>query len=207
MLLLFAAKTILQKIEFAHSFNVLPMKLKILLILSFIAPFFVQAQSLTTEALSKKHSDALAFFFYNNTLRMLNQQEDKEFDELIKDIEKMRFLMIKKDESNFGNHDFKKLVADYKAESFEEIMTSRHQGKNFDVFMKEKNGKTNGMLVLINDSTTLYVLDILGRIALDKVTKLYSTLDESSDISSKIKAFTGDGKDRDHKEDDDDDKN
>jgi len=149
------------------------------------------AQSATTEALHKSHADALTFFFYNNTLRMLNQQEDKEFDELIKDIEKMRFLMIKKSESGFGGKDYKKLISDYKAEAFEEIMTSRHDGKNFDVYLKEKNGKTNGMLVLVNDSESLYVLDILGTIALDKVTKLYNTLDENTDISKKIKAFTG----------------
>ena len=156
-----------------------------------VASAFVQAQSATTEALHKKHDDALTLFFYNNTLRMLNQSEDEEFDELIRDIEKMRFLMIKKDESAFGSSDFKNLVADYKAEAFEEIMTSRHDGKNFDVYLKEKNGKTDGMLVLINDAKNLYVLDILGRIALDKVTKLYSTLDESTDIGRKIKAFTG----------------
>ena len=175
----------------------------ILLCIIVITPTLLNAQSSTTEALHKKHDGALALFFYNNTLRMLNQSEDKEFDELIQDIEKMRFLMIKKNESSFGNNDFKKLVSDYKAEAFEEIMTSRHDGKNFDVFLKEKDGKTNGMLVLINDSENLYVLDILGRIALDKVTKLYSTLDESTDISSKIKAFTG----RDDDEDNDDEDN
>jgi hypothetical protein len=49
------------------------------------------------------------------------------------------------------------------------------------------------MLVLINDSTNLYVLDIQGRIALDKVTKLYSVLDESTDIGNKIKEFVGHG--------------
>ena len=180
------------------------MKPKFLLLCALLlAPLFSNSQSSTTEALSKQHSNALTFFFYNNTLRMLNQQEDKEFDELIKDIEKMRFLMINKNESNFHNSDFKELVADYKAESFEEIMTSRHQGKNFDVFMKEKNGKTNGMLVLISDSTNLYVLDILGSIALDKVTKLYSTLDESSDISARIKAFTGGNDNRKNDRDDD----
>ena len=133
----------------------------------------------------------MQLFFYNNTLRMLNQAEDKEFDELIRDIQKMRFLMIKKSESKFGSTDFKKLVSDYKAESFEEIMTSRHDGKTFDVYMKENNGKTGGMLVLINDAETLFVLDILGSIALDKVTKLYSTLDESTDIGNKIREFTG----------------
>jgi hypothetical protein len=157
----------------------------------FITPAWLLAQSSTTEALQKKHTDARSWFFYNNTLRMLNQSEDKAFDELIKDIEKMKFLMIKKNEKTFGDKDYKKLVSDYKAESFEEIMASRHQGKHFDVYLKEKDGKTKGMLVLINDSSNLYVLDIVGSIALDKVTKLYSTLDESADIGRKIKAFAG----------------
>lgn len=169
------------------------MKFKNVLVLLVLlqVPALLIAQSATTEALQKKHTDALSLFFYNNTLRMLNQSEDKEFDELIRDIEKMRFLLIRKNEENFRDSDFKELVADYKAESFEEAMTSRHQGKNFDVFIKEKNGRTNGMLVLINDSTNLYVLDILGSIALNKITKLYSTIDESTDIGSKIRSFTG----------------
>jgi len=143
------------------------------------------AQSNTTEALNKKYQDSKVFFFYNNTLRMLNQGDDKEFDALIKDIEKMKFLWISKP-GTFGSSDYKKITSDYKNESFEEIMTSRHQGKNFDIFMKEKGGKTKGMLVLVNDSTNLYVLDIVGSVALDKITSLYTKLDESSDIRKKI---------------------
>lgn len=165
----------------------------LLLAFSLLLPFAISAQSSTTEALHKNHNEALALFFYNNTLRMLNQAEDKEFDELIRNIEKMRFLMIKKAESGFGTSDYKKLVSNYKSEAFEEVMTSRYDGKSFDVYLREKDGKTKGMLVLINDVDNLYVLDILGQIALDKVTKLYSTLDESTDISSRIKAFTKDG--------------
>lgn len=180
---------------------------KILLAILFIlfVPVMLTAQSLTTEALRKKHSGSLDLFFYNNTLRMLNQSDDKEFDELIKDIEKMRFLMIKKDETNFGNTDFQKLVSDYKTEAFQEIMTSRHEGMNFDVYLKEQRGKTKGMLVLINDAKNLYVLDIMGAIALDKVTSLYSALNKSTDISSKIKAFAHD--DDDEKQDKKSDEN
>jgi hypothetical protein len=157
------------------------------------------AQSKTTEALQEKHDEALALFFYNNTLRMLNQQEDPEFDAIIKDIDKMKFLMIDKAK---GGIDYKKLVSDYRSEAFEEVMTSRYEGKNFDVYVKEKNGKTNGMLVLINDSTSLYVLDILGSIALNKITKLYNTIDNSSDIGKKIKAFTNHDHDDEDKNDD-----
>jgi hypothetical protein len=71
------------------------------------------------------------------------------------------------------------------------LMTSRFEGKNFDIFMKSKDGKTKGVLVLVNDSTTLYVLDIVGSIAMNKVTDLYKTIDGSSDIGKKIKAFSG----------------
>jgi hypothetical protein len=144
-----------------------------------------QAQSKTTEKLHKKYSEALSLFFYNNTLRMINQTEDKEFDELIKDIDKMKFLMIKNED--FGKEDYKKLISDYKSESFEEMMTSRHDGKNFDVYMKDGNSK--GMIVAVNDSENLYVLDIVGSIPLNKVTTLFKEIDESTEIGKKIQEF------------------
>ncbi|HEX5168808.1 MAG TPA: DUF4252 domain-containing protein [Cyclobacteriaceae bacterium] len=158
----------------------------IIALILFFASMVCKAQSKTTEALQQKYSDSFSLFFYNNTLRMINQQEDKEFDEIIKDIEKMKFLMVKKGDNNVN---YKQVVNDYKIESFEEVMTSRHQGKNFDVFIKERNGKTLAMLVLVNDDENLFVLDMLGSIALDKVTKLYSVMDESSDIGSRIQRF------------------
>jgi len=166
------------------------MRQKLLLIVLFLAPLsYSWAQTKTTEKLHKENKDALSLFFYNNTLRMLNQSDDAEFDALIKDIEKMKFLMIKKDE-NFGTPQYKKLISGYESESYEEIMTSRYQGRNFDVFLKDHGGKTEGMIVTVNDSTNLYVLDILGSISLDNITKLFSTIDSSTDIGNKIRAFT-----------------
>ena len=123
------------------------MKYTILFIFLAAFTFSAQAQSETTEKLHKKYSESLAFFFYNNTLRMINQKDDKDFDALIKDIEKMKFLMIKKE--GFAKADYQKLVSSYKAESFEEMMSSRHDGKNFDVYMKD--GKAKGMIVTVND--------------------------------------------------------
>lgn len=158
-------------------------------ILAVVSTFSASAQTKTTESLHKSHSDALALYFYNNTLRMLNQAEDKAFDELIKDVEKMKFLMIDKGTS-FGAAQYRSLVAGYKSESFEEIMTSRYQGRNFDVFLKDDDGKTEGMIVTVSDSTSLYVLDIVGSVALDKITSLFSTLDSSTDIRERIRKFT-----------------
>lgn len=159
-----------------------------LIVILLLAVTNVFGQTKTTESLHKAHGDALALYFYNNTLRMLNQSEDKAFDELIRDIQKMKFLMIDKG-TNFGASQYKQLVSGYKSESFEEIMTSRYQGRNFDVFLKDNKGKTEGMIVTVNDSTSLFVLDIVGSIAIDKVTTLFKTIDESTDIGKKIKDF------------------
>ncbi len=157
----------------------------ILMLLIVLFSVVAQAQTRTTENLQKKYNDSFALFFYSNTLRMVNVSEDKEFDELIKDIEKMKFLMIKK--TDFENSDYKKLIADYKSEAFEEMMTSRHEGKNFDVYMRD--GKSKGMIVTVNDDENLFVLDIVGSFPLNKVTKLFSTIDGSSEIGKRIKEF------------------
>lgn len=160
----------------------------LLAVVLMICTLALKAQSKTTEDLHKNNKEAMSLYFYNNTLRMLNQDDDPEFDELIKDIEKLKFIML--DKTKTVGADYNKLVQSYKAESFEEIMTSRFEGKNFDVFLKESGGKTKGMIVTINDDKNLFVLDIVGSIALNKITSFYKKLDESTELGKKIKDFT-----------------
>ncbi len=174
-------------------------------VLLFIGVIFtslsVLAQSKTTQALDERF-EGLSLYFYKNTLRMLNQKDDKDFDELIKNIEKMKFLMIDK-EDKFGKNDYKKLVSEYQAESFELGMTSRYQGRTFDIYLKDKKGSSLGTVVLVNDSTSLYVLDIIGTIDVRKASSLFSAIDESSDIGKQIKNFT-DRKGKEYKHEDND---
>ena len=166
------------------------------------------SQTKTTEDLDKRFEDGLSLYFYKNTLRMLNQTDSKEFDELIKDIEKMKFLMIDKTKEKFDNADYKKLLSGYKDESYEEMVTSRFQGKNFGVYIKEKSGDVKGTVILASDSTNLYVLDIVGKIAINKATELFKTIDESTDIGGKIKEFMHmDEKKKEGDKDDHDDDN
>lgn len=157
-------------------------------------------QSKTTQSLHDANKDAMALFFYKNTLRMINQTESKEFDDLIKDIEKMKFLVIDKAQANINGAKFKTLVGDYKKEGYEEIMSSRFDGRNFDIYLKEKSGKVAGTVVLVNDSTDLCVLDILGSVPINKVPQFFQTIDESSEIGKMMKDFASkaDGKKEDH---------
>jgi hypothetical protein len=145
------------------------------------------AQTKTTELLDEKH-DGTTLYFYKNTLRMLNQKEDPEFDDMIKDIEKIRFVMIDRNEEKFTTSDYKKLQSDYmKKESYEEIMNGRMSGRNMNIYVRESGGKVKGTIIIAADSTNLYVLDILGKIALEKAGSLFKMIDENSDVAKKLR--------------------
>jgi hypothetical protein len=153
-------------------------------------PWSTVAQTKTTQSLSERYEESKAAFFYKNTLRMINQTEDKEFDELIDGIEKAKLVIIDKSQ-NFKESDYKTITTDYMKESFEPAMTSRSQGRSFDVYVKESGGKTKGIVVLVNDSSTLYVLDIVGSLALGKVVGAFDKLNETSDVAKMITDFKG----------------
>lgn len=150
----------------------------------------VAAQTETTNELSEKYSSR-TFFLYHNTLRMINQQGDKAFDELIKDIEKLKIVWVSKKEKNFGAEHYKKLQASYKAEKFEEVLSTRFEGKSLNAYIREKDGDTKAVVVTVDDSENVYVLDIVGKVAVSQVTNLFSTLDSNSDIGQKIKGMMG----------------
>jgi len=168
--------------------------MKTLLFLCLI-PFVGLAQTKTTVELDKKY-EGMSLYFYKNTLKMLNQADDKNFDELIKDIEKMRFVMVNKEKQKFSTVDFEALKKSFRGEGYEPVMTSRFEGRNFDVFLREAGGTVKGTVILASDSASLYVLDVLGKVALNKVGSLFNTLDGSTDIGKKIKEFATGGKDK-----------
>ena len=101
----------------------------------------------------------------------------------------MRFLMIDKTKSKFELADYKKLLTGYQGEEYEEVMTGRYDGRNFDIYLKEKNGDIKGTVILATDSTSVIVLDILGKIALNKAPELFKAIDGSTDIGGKVKDF------------------
>jgi hypothetical protein len=146
------------------------------------------AQTKTTEDLDVE-VDGLSLYFYKNTLRMLNQSDNADFDEMIKDVEKMRFLLIDRASEGLDAKEYVALKGRYAKESFEEVMSSRIEGKNFDVFVREADGNVKGTVILASDASQLFVLDILGKVALDKIPAFFQSLDESSDIGKKIKDF------------------
>ena len=140
--------------------------------------FGLFAQSLASKELGEQYDATLNLFFYRNTLRMVNFNDDPEFDEMIKGIEKMRFIMLEKEKNNFGAQQYKSLISSYTKENYEEIMSMRHEDTNFNVYIKEEKGINKGMLLLANADDNLILLDILGNVPFERIGQLYSTVSQ-----------------------------
>ncbi|QSE96083.1 DUF4252 domain-containing protein [Fulvivirga lutea] len=148
--------------------------MKTLTLLLLALPVICFSQSKTTKAFHDDHEDAFVLFFYSNTLKMLNQDDNPEFEELIKDIDKMKFIRVDKAAENVDKDDYKELVASYYDEDFEDLMTMRHEGMNVNAYIQEEDGVTTGIVLLMQDNESLSILDIKGSVAISKLATLIS---------------------------------
>lgn len=148
--------------------------------------FGLSAQSLTSKQLGEQYDASLNLFFYRNTLRMLNFNDDPDFDKMISGIEKLRFLMLDKAKNNFGTEQYSSLVKKYQQENYEEVMNVRHQDMNFNIFVKEDKGQPKAMLLLANAEDSIILLDMLGSVPLDKIGQLYGTVSEINGLGRRI---------------------
>ncbi len=146
------------------------------LVLLFASVFDLKAQSKTTTAFHEEHESAFTLFFYKNTLQMLNVEGNETFNELIEGIDKMKLLRIDKSDSQFSKGDYKSLVSDYQKESFENLMNMQQEGMHFDAYIKEKDKVTEGLIILVEDKSSLSILDIKGAVPLQRIMELFQMI-------------------------------
>ncbi len=85
-------------------------------------------------------------------------------------------------------------------------MNARYEGRNLEVFIRDKKGEKLRTVILVNDSTNLMVLDMIGTLDVTKAGSLFSMIDSSQEVTGRIKSITkrrnGKG-DKDEKEESD----
>jgi hypothetical protein len=143
-------------------------------------------QSETVQKWQDKYDDAFVMFFYKNTLNMLNMQDNEEFAELIKGIDKMKLLRIDKENDSFSDEQYKELVRDYRKEDFEELMTLKQKEMKINAYIKEDDGETEGIVILLNEASNLIILDIKGSVPLSKIGELAKYAGDFSDLNINI---------------------
>lgn len=116
----------------------------------------------------------LSLYFYPSTLRMVNLDNNEEFNRLIQDIEKLIFFKMN---GKFETIDLYNLIRDLQSEeSFEEYVVVDGPKRKFYLLGREKPTETVG-IALMNDEH--YVFDIAGSLELKEIPKLYQYISEN----------------------------
>ena len=145
------------------------------------------AQSDATQEFSEKFDESsFELFFYKSTLRMLNMSSTQEYYEMVKDIEKAKFINVSKADSINYSNDYSDFINELRNEGYQELMKLRHQGNDMNILEKSDQGKSEGMVIVVNAPDYLIVLDIIGTFDMQNASKLISTI-QSFDLSKKLR--------------------
>ncbi|WP_422359513.1 DUF4252 domain-containing protein [Reichenbachiella sp.] len=145
------------------------------------------AQSSSITSLKKDKLTSMDLHFYPSTLRMVNLDNNEEFNRLIQDIEKLVFFKMN---GKFENIDMYNLVNQLESnEDFEEYVVVDGPTKKFYLLGREKPTETVGLALLDNEH---YVFDIAGSLELKELPKLYQYISENdSTFQNKFSQILG----------------
>lgn len=152
-----------------------------------IATQVCQAQCTTITDLKADRLTSMSLYFYPSTLRMVNLDNNEEFNRLIQDIEKLIFFKMN---GKFENIDMYNLIGQLLSnEDFEEYVVVDGPTKKFYLLGREKPTETVGIALLENEH---YVFDVAGSLDLNELPKLYQYISENdSTFQSKFSQILG----------------
>lgn len=127
------------------------------------------SQSKVIQELKDSNSVQLGFYFTPSTLRMLNLQKDTAYDEMIKGIEKLSFLIMKPEKFSADNY-FDTVDKLLSQEKYEEYIIWDGDGDELQVFGKPDKQE---MVGLAKFQDQMYIFDLRGTIDLLKIPDIY----------------------------------
>ena len=142
----------------------------------------VYGQSKVMRNLADEFPDARALVFYYSSLNMLNLEDDPEFSEMIRDIEKIKLLIIDKEDNEFNTNVTTAIKNDLKKYDFEELMTVKSKDYDIGVFIIEDDGDIEGFFFLMDEEDSLIAVDLVGSMPVGGVGMLIDKISEANDF-------------------------
>ena len=127
------------------------------------------AQSDLFNDLAKTYDLNAELYFYASTLRMINIQRDPAFDEMVSDIDKMKFFQI----GDMSSTEIRKLASRFREEeNFEELMTM--DGKKEMLYIMANDD--DEYIALFRSGDGVIAVDLMGKIGVSKIPDLINSI-------------------------------
>ena len=134
------------------------------------------AQNSAVTDFKENHETALSLYFYPSTLRMVNIEQNPEFNEMIRQVKKARFFRM--DSGTVSKDDLNNLVSELTEDGFEEVMFVKN--KNMDLKVWGLETKNPELVIISKSDEELMLLEINGMINIAKIPKLAETFNQNS---------------------------
>ncbi len=153
------------------------MKKIIVLSVMVVATINLFGQCKSVEKFRKKFPESSNLFFYSSTLSMLNNQDNPELKDLLKNIEKIVVLNYANEKEQFTSNDLNELKENLKKEGYVDLMTIKNDKNDIHLTGLQKKGKMIGYVAFANTGEGLVIIDIKGSFDISKFMMLKNKLD------------------------------
>ena len=156
--------------------------MKNILIALIICPALAFGQSKVMRNLAEEFPEARVIMLYHSTLNMLNIEEDEEYARMIRDIEKIKLLIVDKTTQKYSTTVIDDLKSDLSKYDFEELMTLRSKDYDIGVYINDDDGDIEGFFFIMDEEESLVAVDLVGNMPVGDVGKLIDKIKEANDL-------------------------
>ena len=146
------------------------MRTLLLSTLTLLLSFTSFAQSKTVSQFIEKHEPSASFYLYPSTLRMINQENNPDYQRMVRHIKKVSFLTYEKGSQSISKNSLISLQKELAGEQYEELMSFRDTGNQVYIYAKGENPEA--YVSLVDNDETLMLFDMQGAPHLPSLMKL-----------------------------------
>ena len=150
------------------------MKYKILIFFLLFLSASCQQKDPLNDFLEDRNT-GLILHFYPSTLRMINIDQNEEYNKMIREVEKARFIRL--DSGQFTKEEISELITSLQSEGYEEVMSFRDKKQDISVLAMEK--KIPEFVMLSRAPDQVMILEMKGMVNVAKIPKLTQTFSEN----------------------------
>jgi hypothetical protein len=135
------------------------------------------AQSKSIERFRKIHKEDQNVFFYSSTIKMLNTENEPEFADLIKDIDKVMVLLYEKEKHKFNTQEIIQLKNDLQREKYVPLLLINENNNTINLYKRDRKEKTVGFSAIVDNKERLVIIDVKGSIDFKKFIEFKNKID------------------------------
>lgn len=130
----------------------------------------LSAQIKAVEDFVESHQDLESYYIYQSQLRILNQDNDEDFNRLIKDVKKIN-AYVQEGDANVSKESYNTMMDQLQRDDFEVYVQATIEGTKVNLLGRDK-GRNSYFVLAVNDPNNFALVELDGQLDLSYMNSL-----------------------------------